>query len=135
MNLERSYWQVRLAPRCRLITSWGCTRSQGLGCSPIKVVRELGLERRETVRFLSVAFKIEEIFSQYERTGKYIPLVDRLFYTKHCRVATYKDIMAELLYKSEDYSKNYFFVNVKDNHTIVLLFAVLHFVFNIKLDI
>ena len=28
---------------------------QGLGCSPIKVVRELGSERRETVRSLSVA--------------------------------------------------------------------------------
>ena len=44
-----------LAPRCRLITSWGCSRSQGLGCSPIKVLRELGSERRETVRSLSVA--------------------------------------------------------------------------------
>ena len=42
-----------LAPRCRLITSWGCIRSQGFGCSPIKVVRELGSERRETVRSLS----------------------------------------------------------------------------------
>ncbi|MDK2952529.1 MAG: hypothetical protein PWQ77_2194, partial [Kosmotogales bacterium] len=30
-------------------------RSQGLGCSPIKAVRELGSERRETVRSLSVA--------------------------------------------------------------------------------
>ena len=30
-----------LAPRCRLITSWGWSRSQGFGCSPIKVVREL----------------------------------------------------------------------------------------------
>ena len=29
-------------------------RSQGLGCSPIKAVRELGSERRETVRSLSV---------------------------------------------------------------------------------
>src|SRR5512132_2545540 len=38
-----------LAPRCRLIASWGRSRSQGLGCSPIKAVRELGLERRETV--------------------------------------------------------------------------------------
>src|SRR3546814_16477323 len=28
-----------LAPRCRLITSWGWSRSQGFGCSPIKVVR------------------------------------------------------------------------------------------------
>src|SRR6266508_2898071 len=35
-----------LAPRCRLIASWGRSRSQGLGCSPIKAVRELGLERR-----------------------------------------------------------------------------------------
>ncbi len=38
---------------CRLITSWGWIRSQGFGCSPIKVVRELGSERRETVRSLS----------------------------------------------------------------------------------
>ena len=42
-----------LAPRCRLVTSWGWIRSQGLGCSPIKVARELGSERRETVRSLS----------------------------------------------------------------------------------
>ena len=44
-----------LAPRCRLIASWGCSRSQGFGCSPIKAARELGSERRETVRALSVA--------------------------------------------------------------------------------
>ena len=49
------YRRGGLAPRCRLITSWGCSRSQGLGCSPIKVVRELGSERRETVRSLSIA--------------------------------------------------------------------------------
>ena len=42
-----------LAPRCRLVSSWGWSRSQGLGCSPIKKVRELGSERRETVRSLS----------------------------------------------------------------------------------
>ena len=50
---ESSYRRNRLAPRCRLITSRGWRRSQGFGCSPIKVVRELGLERRETVRTLS----------------------------------------------------------------------------------
>ena len=44
-----------LAPRCRLIASWGWIRSQGFGCSPIKAVRELGSERRETVRSLSGA--------------------------------------------------------------------------------
>ena len=38
-----------------LVTSWGWRRSQGFGCSPIKVARELGSERRETVRSLSVA--------------------------------------------------------------------------------
>ena len=43
-----------LAPRCRLITSWRGSTFQGFGCSPIKVVRELGSERRETVRSLSV---------------------------------------------------------------------------------
>ena len=47
------YRRGGLAPRCRLITSWGCSRSQGLGCSPIKAVRELGSERRETVRSIS----------------------------------------------------------------------------------
>ena len=30
-------------------------KRQGLGCSPIKVARELGSERRETVRSLSIA--------------------------------------------------------------------------------
>src|SRR3546814_4474811 len=46
---KSSYRRNRLAPRCRLITSWGWSRSQGFGCSPITVVRELGSERRETV--------------------------------------------------------------------------------------
>ena len=50
---KSSYRRSGLAPRCRLIASWGCSRSQGLGCSPIKAVRELGSERRETVRSLS----------------------------------------------------------------------------------
>ena len=44
-----------LAPRCRLISSWGGSTSQGSGCSPVKEVRELGSERRETVRFISAA--------------------------------------------------------------------------------
>ena len=35
-----------LAPRCRIVASWGCSRSQGFGCSPIKAVRDLGSERR-----------------------------------------------------------------------------------------
>ena len=48
------YRRNGLAPRCRLVTSWGWRRSQGLGCSPIKVARELGSERRETVRSLSI---------------------------------------------------------------------------------
>ena len=43
-----------LAPRCRLVASWGWRRSQGFGCSPIKAVRELGSKRRETVWSLSV---------------------------------------------------------------------------------
>ncbi|ONI58837.1 hypothetical protein [Candidatus Liberibacter solanacearum] len=53
MTPKSSYRRGCLAPRCRLIASWGCRRSQGFGCSPIKAVRELGSERRETVRSLS----------------------------------------------------------------------------------
>ena len=53
IGLESSHRQSSLAPRCRLILSWGCIRSQGSGCSPVKRVRELGSERRETVRSLS----------------------------------------------------------------------------------
>src|SRR2546430_6221902 len=47
---KSSYRRLGLAPRCRLIASWGWRRSQGSGCSPVKAVRELGSERRETVR-------------------------------------------------------------------------------------
>src|SRR3974390_205666 len=50
---KSSYRRLGLAPRCRLIASWGWRRSQGSGCSPVKAVRELGSERRETVRSLS----------------------------------------------------------------------------------
>src|SRR3990167_2561304 len=39
----------------RLILSWGWRSSQGSGCSPVKRVRELGSERRKTVRSLSGA--------------------------------------------------------------------------------
>jgi len=53
MILESPYRRDRLAPRCRLIATWGCSRSQGFDCSSIKAVRELGSERREAVRFLS----------------------------------------------------------------------------------
>ena len=52
---KSSHRRSGLAPRCRLIASWSCSRFQGLGCSPIKAVRELGSERRETVRSLSGA--------------------------------------------------------------------------------
>ncbi|KAF1854831.1 hypothetical protein Lal_00012857 [Lupinus albus] len=53
MTPKSPYRRGCLAPRCRLIASWGWSRSQGYGCSPFKAVRELGSERRETVRSLS----------------------------------------------------------------------------------
>ena len=43
---------MKLAPT--QATTRVARRSQGLGCSPIKVARELGSEHRETVRSLSV---------------------------------------------------------------------------------
>src|SRR3989339_1660968 len=44
---KSSYRRRSSAPRCRLILSWGWRRSQGLGCSPIKKVRELGSNRQK----------------------------------------------------------------------------------------
>jgi len=45
---KRSERRRSSAPRCRLDLSWGWRRSQGFGCSPIKKLRELGSNRRET---------------------------------------------------------------------------------------
>ena len=43
---KSSYRRRSSAPRCRLTTSWGWRSSQRFGCSPIKVVRELGSDRQ-----------------------------------------------------------------------------------------
>ena len=37
-----SCWRCGLAPRYRLITSWGCRQPPRLGCSPIRAAREPG---------------------------------------------------------------------------------------------
>ena len=63
-----------------------------MGCSPIKVVRELGSERRETVRSLSgvgVGYLRGAVLSTRgpERTGMDWPLVYLLSYQRHSRVA------------------------------------------------
>jgi hypothetical protein len=49
INIGRAVWHLDVG----LIASWGWSRSQGFGCSPIKAVRELGLKRREIVWSLS----------------------------------------------------------------------------------
>ncbi len=38
-----------LAPQCRVFATWGNSTFQGLGCLPIKAIRELGLERCEII--------------------------------------------------------------------------------------
>src|SRR3989338_8081751 len=48
---ESPYRRCGSLPRCRLIASWGGSTSQGSVCSPVKAVRELGSERRETADF------------------------------------------------------------------------------------
>jgi hypothetical protein len=53
MILKSPHRRDRLAPRCRLILSWIGRKIQGYDCSSFKKVRELGLERRETVWSLS----------------------------------------------------------------------------------
>jgi len=78
MNFTSSYQEVRLAPRCRLITSWWGIIYQGFGCSPIKVVHELGLERRETVWSLSTVFTKKLVNFDSSTRG---PIRDNLWYT------------------------------------------------------
>ena len=60
-----------------------------MGCSPIKAVRELGSERRETVRSLSgvgVGY-LRGAALQYESPGVDLRLlVDLLYYQMHGRV-------------------------------------------------
>ena len=72
MSSKRSYRRTRLAPRCRLITSWWCTIYQGSSCSLVKVVRELGLKRRETVWSLSTVFfkKLAKFYSSTRGPGR-----------------------------------------------------------------
>ena len=78
---ESSYRRSRSAPRCRLIASWRGSTFQGSGCSPVKAVRELGSERRKTVRTLSGAgvWILERILPQYERTWQRKSLVYQLW--------------------------------------------------------
>src|SRR5699024_6343093 len=87
---KSSHRRGGLAPRCRLIASWGCSRSKGLGCWPIRAVRELGSERRETVRSLSVVgvWEFERSCPKYERTGMRTPLGHQSFCQEHSWVAT-----------------------------------------------
>jgi len=78
-----------LAPRCRLIASWSWSRFQGFGCSPIKAVRELGSERRETVRSLSTVSvgKLRESDLSTRGPGR-VNLLWTSCYKKQCWVAT-----------------------------------------------
>ena len=76
------YWKIRYILRCRFILSSGGRSLEGLGCSPIKRVRELGLIRRESVWSLSsggTISKKRQTF-QYERTNRLcfhsVPIVE-----------------------------------------------------------
>ena len=61
----------------------------GLGCSPIKAVRELGSERRDSSSLsgVGVGYLREELALSTRETGMDGPLVDRLACQSHGRVA------------------------------------------------
>ena len=88
--LESPYRRDCLAPRCRLIISRDGKTSQGFGCSPIKMVRELGSERREAVRSLSTnSFgHFYGYISSTRGPELWGSLVHQLSYVGHCWVAT-----------------------------------------------
>ena len=58
VHIDGEVWHLDVGsshPGAEVRSKGWAVRPLGLGCSPIKVVRELGSERRETVRSLSVA--------------------------------------------------------------------------------
>lgn len=67
MLAESSQWRKRLAHRRRLSTSWWWSSYQGFPCSGIKVLLELGLDRRETGWLLS-----SRIDLNIERNGFFV---------------------------------------------------------------
>ena len=86
---KSSHRREGLAPRCRLIATWGGSTSQGLGCSPMKAVRELGSERRETVRSISgvIVRALREAFHSTRGPGTDVPLVYQFSYQRDRCVA------------------------------------------------
>jgi hypothetical protein len=64
---------------------------QGFSCSEIKMLLELGLNRRETGWMLSsrIVLNIEGTTFLYERIKSFKPIVFRLFCQKQSRVATF----------------------------------------------
>jgi hypothetical protein len=70
---------------------------QGFVCSPINVIRELGLERRETVRSLSTVDKIvlEYLIFVREDQVSCTDCLSVVFFKSIAELATYKYITAE----------------------------------------
>ena len=88
MVSESSYRRDRLAPRCRLITSWLWRGFQGFVCSPIKVVRELGLDRCEAGWSLSTSINLILLIRPYERSPNWRAMVSN--YTSLFVCVSYK---------------------------------------------
>lgn len=84
-----------MTPRCRLITSSSCSRLEGLDCSSIKVVRELGSIRRKTVWFLSSSSGDCGKPTVYERITWAESLVYELFFKEYSSAATFAESMTE----------------------------------------
>jgi len=77
---KSSHCRNRLAPRCRLILSWVCRKIQGYVCSTFKKVRELGLERCETVWSLSTmgVEKLKGSWASMRRMHGFVEQIDSL---------------------------------------------------------
>jgi len=82
MTFARPNQRSRLVPRCRLVTSRKGIMFQRFGCSPIKVTRELGLERRETVRSLSIRIITKILKNNVSTRG--LQSIDMGFYVIYC---------------------------------------------------
>ena len=86
---KSSYRRRSSAPRCRLTPSWGWRSSQRFGCSPIKVVRELGSDRslRDVCHTMDSLNHFESLksFLSYKIVGNVINLFMAVYYSNVIR--------------------------------------------------
>jgi len=134
MVFSSSNLRNRLAPRCRLITSLYWRWHKGFDCSSIKVVRELGLERREPVWSLSTVKKKEMVFVLLREdrtifTSCYLNIIRNCYVNTREQMKAYKHWKLPIIFLETEvfhfFNRKFFFTYVRRN--VVFIARLLYF--------